>query len=444
MATNSTPPAGYSANNLVFSDNFAGDKLNSSAWNTYVTSAAANGSPWNAGPNGGSGVGAQYDAEYFMPSQVSVNNGLTLTATKQTIAGNPATVPETSGAISSYGKFQFTGGYLEIDMKAPAGNGSWPGLWLMPGKGATGGDNFEIDIQEGGYTKGSTNPNNVLSYHVHTPNGVFGGTVDAGVDLTAGYHKYGIDWDPGKSITWYLDGKQIGQVTSAQAPIPTEPMQLIMDEQVANSAASGWHTTFGSSTPQTMPMQVASVQLYQKSGQTVTGGNVTIAGPTAPENPTTPTTPTTPTNPTTPTAPTTPPTTPTSTSNKWRHHYHQRNALAQNSPAAAQASSVSPSPSDAMAAAATPNSSVQPASLSDATQTSLSGATQTSLPGFQTSNAMSGTTSSAPPTSATNQSLALLQQCMAGGFAPAASSPATVTQMASATPRYESFLATRH
>jgi Glycosyl hydrolases family 16 len=147
----------------------------------------------------------------------------------------------------------------------------------MPGKGAgSSGDNFELDIQEGGFT-GSGPANQNFAWHLHTPSGWFGGVVDTGIDLTAAFHTYAINWDPGKSITWYLDGKQIAQLTSAQAPIPNEPMELNMNMGVANSNAAGWHTALDSSTPSSMPMQVDAIQLYQKagSGETVTGANVT-------------------------------------------------------------------------------------------------------------------------------------------------------------------------
>jgi beta-glucanase (GH16 family) len=216
---------------------------------------------------------------------------LSLTAIQQSVSGmnqgTAQTFPITSGVVSSYGNFEFDGGYLQISMKAPSGDGAWPGLWLMPGKGAgSSGDNFELDIQEGGYT-GSGPANQAFSYHLHTPSGTFGGVVDTGVDLTAAFHTYGINWIPGQSITWYLDGKQIAQVTSAQVPIPNEPMELIMNTQVANSNAAGWHTVLDSSTPSSMSMQVDAIQLYQLpgSGETVTGANVS---PTTPP-PTTPT-----------------------------------------------------------------------------------------------------------------------------------------------------------
>jgi beta-glucanase (GH16 family) len=119
----------------------------------------------------------------------------------------PQTFPVTARVVDTYGKVEFDGGYLQISMEEPSGDGSWPGLWLLPGAGARNvGNNFEIHIQGGGYTDGSANPNDVFAYHLHTPDGTFGGEVNTGIDLTAGYNTYAIDWVPGESITWYLNG----------------------------------------------------------------------------------------------------------------------------------------------------------------------------------------------------------------------------------------------
>jgi beta-glucanase (GH16 family) len=289
-------PAGYNSSDLVFQEDFSGTTLGST-WHNYITSNAANGAPWNSNGSGGSGPGGQYDADYHMPSQVTVSNGtLNLTAIKSPITGNnrgtTQTFPITSGAVSSYGNFEFTGGYLQVSMKAPSGDGAWPGIWLLPGKGAGNSrDNFEIDVQEGGYT-GKGPANQAFSANLHTPNGTFGKVVDTGVDLTAGFHTYAIDWIPGKSITWFLDGKQIAQVTSAEMPIPSQPMELILDHQVANSNTSGWHTVLNGSTPSSMQMQVDAIQLYQKpgSGNTVTGANISPSASTPPPETTTPVT----------------------------------------------------------------------------------------------------------------------------------------------------------
>ncbi|MBR0900663.1 glycoside hydrolase family 16 protein [Bradyrhizobium tropiciagri] len=284
-------PAGFTSSNLVYQESFSGTTLDS-YWHNYITSRAANGWAWNSNGSGGSGPGGPYDADYDMPSQVTVNNGvLDLTAIRQNVTGmNQGTAqsfPITSGAVSSYGNLEFDGGYLQISMKAPSGDGAWPGLWLMPGAGASSGDNFEIDIQEGGYT-GNGPANQAFTWHLHTPSGTVGGTVNTGIDLTAGFHIYGINWVPGQSITWYLDGRQIATVTSAQVPIPNEPMQLIMSNQVANSNAAGWHTALDSSTPSSMAMQIDEIQLYRAAGS---GGSVTGANVTGSASTTTPTTP---------------------------------------------------------------------------------------------------------------------------------------------------------
>jgi hypothetical protein len=43
----------------------------------------------------------------------------TLTANKQSITANGKTYPCTGAAVSSYGNFEFDGGYLQISMQAP-------------------------------------------------------------------------------------------------------------------------------------------------------------------------------------------------------------------------------------------------------------------------------------------------------------------------------------
>jgi len=152
---------------------------------------------------------------------------------------------------------------VQIKAKMPAGAGTWPGLWMLPGPGGRAGDNDEIDIFEGNYLAAGADPNDVDAWHLHTPGGVWGNATNVGTDLAAGYHVYGLRWVPGQSITWYVDDKVVGAVTRAQAPIPDEPMELILDLQVATSSASDWRTTADGSTPSPSSMQVAEVQVYR-------------------------------------------------------------------------------------------------------------------------------------------------------------------------------------
>ncbi len=256
---------------LLFSDQFNGASLDHSKWNTYITSRQANGHPWN-NPRplpsaNGSRTGCSYAAQYYLPSQVTVDNGLNLTASRATTPGwcnhtaSSSMFPWKSGVVSTYGHFQFNGGYVAITMKAPPGNGIWPGLWMLPGPGGTHGDDFEIDLQEGGFAP--PNPaNDTYAWNLHLGSAMWGGTVNTGIDLDSEYHTYALNWISGKSITWYLDGKQIAKLTSAQVKIPDEPMELIMDLAVANASASGWHPSYDSTTNSPSVMHVSNVEVW--------------------------------------------------------------------------------------------------------------------------------------------------------------------------------------
>jgi beta-glucanase (GH16 family) len=256
---------------LEFSYTASGASLNHADWNTFVTSNAAQGKPWNGNGRGGSTAAnyPDYDAEYDLPGQVSQQNGtLILRATERStqgvLNGSPTVFPFASGVLSTYGKFEFTGGYVQIRAKMPKAAGMWPGLWMLPGPGASSGDSYEIDLFEGGAngTGPGVSYRDMYAWHLHTPTGTVGNDTNAKVNLTSRFNTYGLNWIPGVSITWYLNGKVIGEVTSAQASIPDEPMELIISLQVANSAASYWHTVYSTSMPVNSEMQVSSVKVY--------------------------------------------------------------------------------------------------------------------------------------------------------------------------------------
>ena len=135
---------------------------------------------------------------------------------------------------------------------------------MLPGPGGKHGDDFELDIFEGNYTGNEVSPNDNFAWNLHTPSGAqFGGLTSTGINLGTAYHVYGIDWIPGRSITWYLDGKPVGMLTSSETAIPNEPMELIMDLDVAGPTTAGWHTTVDGTTPSPAVTSVAEVQVYR-------------------------------------------------------------------------------------------------------------------------------------------------------------------------------------
>src|SRR5262249_245320 len=141
------------------------------------------------------------ELEAYDASGVSVSNGaLHLTARPDSQYG----VPYVSGLVMTGGfryatgnqsRFSFQYGYMEVSANAPAGQGFWPAIWLMP---ASYDDANEIDVMEvlGGNTKQGF-------FTVHQGDRSDQRT-ETGADLSAGFHTYGVDWEP-DHITWFLD-----------------------------------------------------------------------------------------------------------------------------------------------------------------------------------------------------------------------------------------------
>jgi hypothetical protein len=256
------PPAGYSASQMIFDDTFSGTTLDGSKWNT---SMGAGGSAW-ANSNYGvslpdsTGGSPTQNAMYYAPSQVSVDNGLTLTAQRSSANSNFQWV---SGVVDTMGKFTLptTGWYVQANIKVPdSSQGMWPGMWFLPG--GSGSASNELDGLQGGFTDGSVSPNDVNDPDYFANSGQQTTLTNVGFDMSAGYHTYGVQWLPGQSITWYIDGKQVFQVTEAQAgSIVAQGYEIILNLQVATAHDSSWHSAYTASTP-TSSMQVAEVQAY--------------------------------------------------------------------------------------------------------------------------------------------------------------------------------------
>ncbi len=134
---------------------------------------------------------------------------------------------------------------------------------MLPAPGVATTDNFEIDALEGGALNGSSNPNNNVAWHEHEGSLQAGGVTTVSSDLTQGYHVYGLNWVPGQSITWYVDGVQVGQLTSATFTIPNEPMEILLTLAVGNASTAGWRTADNGTAASPSTMNVAEVQVWQ-------------------------------------------------------------------------------------------------------------------------------------------------------------------------------------
>jgi beta-glucanase (GH16 family) len=256
-----TVPSGYARSQLIFDDRFAGTSLDTSKWNEYI---GAEGQRWdNNGelpfPFSGPNTPVTDEAAMFGPSQVSVNDGLTLTATRNTNQYAPL-FPWLSGVVTTEGKFSLptNGWYVQVKAQMPDQNeGMWPAIWFLPGVSGT--PINELDGYEGGWT--GNDPNEIMHSDYFSDQGQRQEAFNVGADVTAGSHVYGFQFLPGKSITAYFDGHQVWQVTaSSGVTITPEPYQIILELQVATDQTPS-HTTPTAATP-SATMHVAEVQAY--------------------------------------------------------------------------------------------------------------------------------------------------------------------------------------
>ena len=256
-------PAGYTNQQMIFDDKFSGTTLDSTKWTTYL---GAQGAIWNnngslplpfSGPNV---PGAGNVEAMFGPSQVSVNNGLSLTATRNTNQYS-STYPWISGVVTTEGKFSLptTGWYVQVRAKMPdQSQGMWPGIWFLPGIGGTAAN--ELDGYEGGVL--GADPNEIMHSNFFADQGQQSSVYSVNANVTAGYHVYGFQFLPGRSIIAFFDGKQVWKVSAASGiTITGEPYQIMLELQVATQLTSGWHTVTTASTP-SATMTVAEVQAY--------------------------------------------------------------------------------------------------------------------------------------------------------------------------------------
>lgn len=194
----------------VFGDEFSGTSLDGSKWNpNWLGCSGCITKPVNS-----------EEMNAYAPSQVSVSDGyLHLKAIQQSTTVNGTTYPYRSGLVESNGRAEFAYGAFEARIYTPASGSqiaNWPAFWTDGQNWPTDG---EMDVMEG--LGGSA------CYHFHSPAGGPGGCAPGNY---TGWHTYGAEWKQG-SVTYYYDGKQVGQITSG---ITSAPMYLILNHGISS------------------------------------------------------------------------------------------------------------------------------------------------------------------------------------------------------------------
>ena len=176
---------------LVWSDEFEGSGIDRSSW-TFDLGA------------GGWGNG-EFECYTDRPENARVEDGcLVIEARREKYKGSYYT----SARLKTQGLRSFEYGRVEARIKLPGGMGIWPAFWLL-------GDDIasigwpacgEIDVME---HIGKDPPGVYGTMHGPGYSGALGVSkrLDAGVDASADFHVYAVEWGPG-SIRWYFDGRE--------------------------------------------------------------------------------------------------------------------------------------------------------------------------------------------------------------------------------------------
>jgi beta-glucanase (GH16 family) len=266
---------------LLWQDDFsgaAGGAPNSSYWTADLQDGCSSG---NCG--WGNGEREWYTAD---ANKLNGTSGLVMTANKLSASTAPdcyyGKCTWSSGKLTTYGKVNFTYGYLEARIKNPAGGGTWPAFWMLGQDIASRAWPLcgEIDIMEGEgnapYTNwgtahwANTNPGD----HIQGPGN---NTVTLSSKLSDNYHTYGMLWTP-TSLTWYIDGAASYTLNKASVPSnlwPFGPTTGGADPKfyaILNVAMGGGMGGNIDSALTTTNMTVDYVKYYSVNGQ----GKVTL------------------------------------------------------------------------------------------------------------------------------------------------------------------------
>lgn len=214
---------------LVWSDEFDGEALDPANWQPEV-------SCWGGGNN-------ERQCYTDRAENIRVKDGLLhLLARKERFTGpdrppeiaanpNPQTSqPFTSGKVRTRGLASWRYGRVEFRAKVPAGQGTWPAVWMMPAEDHYGGWPLsgEIDILEAvnlgascAACTGHVGENRTLSALHFGDSPPRNAHIDQRVALPDGalpsddFHVWTLEWARGL-MRFYLDGRMYWQVTADQ------------------------------------------------------------------------------------------------------------------------------------------------------------------------------------------------------------------------------------
>ena len=215
--------------NLVWFDEFEGDKLDETKWSAVI----GNGCPQMCGFG-------NRELQYYTdnPNNLKVKDGLlAITATQDSIGENGFQ----SAKLVTQGLASWKYGRFEIRAKVPPGKGNWPAFWMLPEDNKYGGwpSSGEIDIMEhAGY-----HPNIVYgTVHTESFNHMKRTEDNDSLSIASLYeefHVFTVEWSRDK-IEWFIDDKKYHTFFNRKNDNPNEwpfdqPFYLILNLAIGGS-----------------------------------------------------------------------------------------------------------------------------------------------------------------------------------------------------------------
>lgn len=227
--------------NMVWSDEFNGDKVDETKWN-IIDGMVNNGAIYNRGAvsikkdDEDSYLSIRtknYDSTDNLMSELGIDPD---TFTDYTNAPDPTPehVTWSSGRVESKNKFSFQHGRVAVRAKVNDSKGLWPAIWMLA-QDEMGHD--EIDILEyignSPYEAWSTNHFGKMGKNKESDGSPY-------IDYEAwseAFHIYEVEWDP-ESITFYIDGEEVFTTTKGKDldSMHTRPFFTILETQIGD----GW------------------------------------------------------------------------------------------------------------------------------------------------------------------------------------------------------------
>jgi len=189
-STGATSPEAYDGMELVWSDEFDADAVNTDDWTFQLG-------------NGNNGWGNN-EAQFYKEENTSLVDGhLVIEAVREELGS----WPYSSSRLITQGKQEFQYGRIDIRAAMPDGSGVWPALWML-------GVDFpavgwpkcgEIDIMENFGAEGNQKVRGTVHWDNAGDYANFGGsqTLTSG-NIVDEFHVYSIDWNENE-IVWYID-----------------------------------------------------------------------------------------------------------------------------------------------------------------------------------------------------------------------------------------------